>query len=214
MMKREPLRKLFQLPGPILSLTLIGILLLSAVLYYRAVKIQRFLEPALAISTPRVAFAKNIKHLISGEFGIEGATGIRFTTSSIFVDRSLIASGVRGTYDTASLKKLGRVFVSVLKDPDMRDYVDFILIISPLPLSADTDLNERRRVDLQHRSELILDSLYRASPDLKDKYGKYFAASVVPVQSREGEAGWVEFRFIPSERLHIEVLKSLQKYVH
>ena len=36
--------------GPLLSLALIGVMLLSAVLYYRAVRIQRFLEPSVAVT--------------------------------------------------------------------------------------------------------------------------------------------------------------------
>ncbi len=55
--------------GPILNLTLIGLVLLSALLYYRAIKIQRFLEPALAISQPRNEFAKNVRLRFQKEFG-------------------------------------------------------------------------------------------------------------------------------------------------
>jgi hypothetical protein len=57
----SPFRKLILQPGPILSLTLIGILLLSAVIYYRANNVQRFLEPALALSEPRLKFSQNIR---------------------------------------------------------------------------------------------------------------------------------------------------------
>jgi len=68
-MKKVSINKFILPPGPILILTLIGLLLLSALLYYRAVKIQRFLEPVLAITQPRIAFSKNIYNLLLREFG-------------------------------------------------------------------------------------------------------------------------------------------------
>lgn len=212
-MKTGSINKLILPTGPILGLTLIGALLLSAILYYRAVKIQRFLEPALAISAPRMEFSKNIKRLISKEFGTEKITGIRFTTNSIFVEKSLLLIGVHEPDPrSATLKKLSRVFLSVLQDPDMRDYVDFILVRVKFPINSDTD--EKRRFRVQQRADLILNSLYKVAPELGRNYRTYFAATVEPVDSSEKEIQWVEFRFIPTERLHIEVLQSLRKYVH
>lgn len=213
-MRWEPVKRFFQLPGPVLSLTLIGILLLSAVLYYRAVKIQRFLEPALAISTPRFMFTKNINLLLSKEFGAERRSRIRFTTNSIFVEKSLLSPGPRGQgFDPAALKKLSQVFLSVLQDPNMSDYVDLILIGIRFPAGPEQGMNETRRLETQRRAEFILHSLYRTSPELERKYGRYFSAAALPGNASEKDAAWIEFRFIPSEMLHIEVLKSLKKYV-
>ena len=76
--------------GPILSLLLIGLVLLSALLYYRAVKIQRFLEPALAISKPRNEFSKSIKQIFQQEFGAELVKGIRIRAGSIFIEKSFL----------------------------------------------------------------------------------------------------------------------------
>lgn len=212
-MKREPFRKFLQ-TGPVMILTLIGILLLSAVLYYRAVKIQRFLEPALAISTPRISFAKNIRNLLLKEFGMEQMSDIRFTTNSIFVERRLLLSGIHEPRsDSPTMKKLSVVFLSVLKDPDMRDYVDFILISAKFPANDGSEPDEKKRLQTQQRAEVVLNSLFRVSPELAKDYGTYFAATTVPVSSSEKDINWIEFRFIPSERLHIEVLKSLKKYV-
>ena len=83
----------FILPaGPLLSLLLIGLVLLSALLYYRAIKIQRFLEPALALSQPRNEFAKNIKVIFQGEFGTSPVRGFKIKGSSIFMDKALLFS--------------------------------------------------------------------------------------------------------------------------
>jgi len=62
-------------PGPILSLALIGLLILSAILYYQAVKIQRFLEPALAVSQPKMKFTQNMNNLLTKEFAKKGDRG-------------------------------------------------------------------------------------------------------------------------------------------
>jgi len=211
-MKTDPFRKLFQFSGPLLSLTLIGILLLSAVLYYRAVKIQRFLEPALAISTPRVAFARNVRQIIMKEFGSERIPGIRVTTSSIFVEGSLFYVTREPEHSSEILKKLSSVFTSVLKEPEMNDYVDFILVSAKFAAGTDSASNESRRAEAQYRAGAVLNSLLQASPELENKYGAYFSAAAVPVDSPEKDTAWIEFRFLPSEQLHIEVLKSLQKY--
>ena len=210
-MKGKLLGKFFQLPAPILSLTLIGILLLSAVLYYRAVKIQRFLEPALAISTPRITFAKNIRQLLSREFGAESAAGIRFATNSLYVEQTLLFTA--GS-DTRVLNGLSQVFLSVLKDRDLRGYVDCILISAKFPAGADEGLNEKGRYQAQRTAESVLSSLYRVSPELRKDYEAYFAATALPADYSEKEVSSVEFRFLPSERLHIDVLRTLQKYVH
>jgi hypothetical protein len=213
-MRWERVKRFFQLPGPVLSLTLIGILLLSAVLYYRAVKIQRFLEPALAISTPRFLFSKNMNLQLSKEFGVEHGTTIKYMTNSIFIDKSLLPSGPNGPgSDPDALKKLGQVFLSVLQDPNMSDYVDFILIGIRFPAAPDAGRNEAKRRETQRRAEFVLHSLFRVTPELEKDYGKHFSATALP-DTAEKNTAWVEFRFIPSEMLHIEVLKSLKKYVH
>ncbi len=213
-MRWESVKRFFFLPGPVLSLTLIGILLLSAVLYYRAVQIQRFLEPALAISTPRFAFSKNMNLLLSKEFGAEHGTGVRYMTNSLFVRKSLLPlSPKQPGSDPDALKKLSRVFLSVLQDPNMSDYVDIVLV--GIRFSGEPGgMGETRRQEAQRTAEFVLQSLYRVSPEIEEKYGKTFSATALPGSTSEKDVAWIEFRFIPSEMLHIEVLKSLKKYVH
>lgn len=214
-MMRDPVKRFFQLPGPILSMTLIGIMLLSAVLYYRAVNIQRFLEPALAISTPRFTFAKNVNLLLSKEFGEQHGPGIRFTTNSIFIEKSLFSADDHGGGSgPAALTKLAQVFLSVLRDPAMSEYVDFILIGVRYPAGPDTGMNDAARKQAQQRANLILQSLYQVSPELEENYGRHFSAAALPGTPSGKDITWIEFRFVQSEMLHIEVLKSLKKYVH
>jgi hypothetical protein len=66
---------------------------------------------------------------------------------------------------------------------------------------------------MREQSEMALDSLFKAEPLLKKKYALYFAASAMPDDPAKGGAERIEFRIIPSEQLHIEVLHRLKKYV-
>jgi len=213
-MKITSIRKFILPPGPILSLTLIGLLLLSALLYYRAIKIQRFLEPALALSQPRNEFNQGIENLLMKEFGAGAVEGIKFTPGAILVDESMLFSGNSMKDSSADiLKKLSNVFLAALKDEHIRSHVDLVLVSERFPVSPDPELNERMRL-VQFRSELILDALFRAEPELEREYGTYFAATYIPINPSEKRTKTIEFIIIPSEQLHIDVLQRLRKYVH
>lgn len=198
--------------GPVFSVTLIGVLLLSAFLYYRAVKIQRFLEPALAISQPRIKFSRNINNLLIREFGKEETKGIRFRTGSIIVEQSLLfpEAGNMNAAEPAVLEKFGRFFLSALNSPDIRDNISIIMVAVRVP----ADSGRARRDQLQNRAEAVLNSIYKVTPDLERRFGTYFVATTLPVIPAEKGTGWMEFRIIPSEMLHIEVLQRLEKYSH
>ena len=205
----------FILPlGPLLSLTLIGILVLSALVYYRAVTIQRFLEPALAISQPRMKFTQSITSLLSNEFGTEQIKGIRFRTGSIFVEPSLLLNNIHPVKGSRPLilKKLANVFLTALNDPDIRNNISLILVSTRLPLSPDKEANKEMRAKMRDRAGLILSSLFALEPQLEKTYGVYFAATALSVGAGVKETEWIEFRIVPTERLHIEVLLRLGKY--
>lgn len=213
-MKSDFIKKFILPPGPILGLILAGMLLLSAVLYYRAVRIQRFLEPALAISQPRNEFARSINSLLIKEFGTEEVRGIRFKTGSIFVEGSLLfdnGNSMKGSADII-LKKLGHVFMSALNDSNTRAHIDLILVSANFQVNPDTKRNSKMRIDMQHKAELILYSMYNSEPELEKNYGTYLAATAMPVSASAEEASWVEFRIIPTELVHIEMLLKLGKY--
>ncbi|MDP2166824.1 MAG: hypothetical protein Q8J64_00655 [Thermodesulfovibrionales bacterium] len=208
-MKLEELKDYVLPPGPVLGLTLIGILLLGAVIYYRAVRIQRFLEPAVAISQPRVEFAGNIRLLLQKEFGEKAVRGVMFTTDSILVEKSLLKDA---NSSSIILKKLGRIFLSMLNDPQMKNYINLILINTRPPLSQNHESNRAARLKMQDTSKQILNALYDEEPELEN-YDIYFAATAVTIDAETGKADWVEFKIIPSEQLHIDVLMKLEKYI-
>jgi len=209
-----PFRKLILQPGPILSLTLIGILLLSAVIYYRANNVQRFLEPALALSEPRLKFSQNIRDILSKEFDTKELKGIRFKSGSIFVEHSLLFEPSRQMKEVnpVVMKKLGRVFISVLQAPETRSNISLILVCMSYPSGTNELLNKEFRFYIQERAVLLLNSLFFVEPGLEKNYGRYFAAAALPASSTLKEPPPLEFRLIPTEQLHIEVLQRLEKY--
>jgi len=205
--------KKFILPsGPILVLILIGLMFLSALLYYKAVRAQRYLEPSLSIAQPRIDFIQDISRLLVKEFGTEKINGIILASNSIFVDGSLIFSDPvhRKAIDGMFLKKLSQVFLSMLQDQDMRSQFDLVLVSTRLKVSPSMDVTAKKRTERQQIAESILNSLYKVEPGLLKYYGT-FTATTIPIPPNQKD-NWVEFRIVPSEHLHIELMKSLNKY--
>ncbi|MBI4689190.1 MAG: hypothetical protein HY754_02815 [Nitrospirae bacterium] len=215
-MKFRSIKEYILPPEPILSLILIGFLILSGIVYYRAVKIQRFLEPALAVSQPRSEFTRNINKLLVKEFGLEAVRGVKFSMGSIFIEESLLFDKDNRLKESAysMLKKLGNVFISALSSKNTRLHIDLILINARFPVDSSEELNNRQRLRMQLVADLILDSMYRESPELEKNYSTYFAATAMPVSPPEkGTSDFVEFRIIPSELIHIGLIQRLHKYV-
>jgi hypothetical protein len=201
-------------PGPVIGLLLIGLVLLSSLLYYRSIKIQRFLEPALALSQPRNEFTKNIKQIIQKEFGADKVKGLTVRTSSIVMETSLLFSHYGTLKESAQtdLQKLARVFLALMKDDHLRSEISLVLIIGHFPSSQAREATVAERMQVVRMVGFIQDALFKLEPELGRGYPTYFAATVRPMDPREGSRNVVEFRIIPSEYLHIEVLEKLEKY--
>jgi hypothetical protein len=202
--------------GPVLSLLLIGLVVLSALLYYRAVKIQRFLEPVLALSQPRNEFTRSIILNFQQEFGAQRVAGIQARTSSILIDRRLLFStdGSRKPSSNIIIRKLSRLFLSLLEDARTRSNISLVLVSFHYPADGPKHATSAARARAQQMVGILQDSLYEAEPELEAKFKAYFAATVQPEHLRRGESEVIELRIIPSELLHIEVLQKLVKYAH
>lgn len=189
-------------------------LLLSAVIYYRAINVQRFLEPALALSEPRLKFSQNIRDALSKEFNTKELKGIRFKSGSVYVEQSMLfAPSLPGKeVNQVVMKKLGRVFLSVLQKPEIKSNISLILVCISYPSRTDALLNREYRFFTQERAVLLLNSLFYVEPELEKNYGRYFAAAALPVSAALNEPPPLEFRLMPTEQLHIEVLQKLEKY--
>lgn len=200
--------------GPVLSLILIGLVLLSALLYYRAIKIQRYLEPALAMAQPRNEFAKNIKKTFEREFGAESIKGLKIGKSSIVMEPSLLfyKDGTLKPSARAELQKLSRFFLLIMEDTHTRSDISLVLIIARFPSFGAKEGAAAERIKVQRMVGLIQDALLQAEPELGRKYSTYFAATAQPTTPHELTSKEMEFRIIPSELLHIEVLQKLVKY--
>ncbi len=200
--------------GPVLSLLLIGLVVLSALLYYRAVKIQRYLEPALALSQPRNEFARNLSQNFQQEFGALQIKGLQVRSSSILINGSVLfsADGVLKPSSQNITRKLSSLFLSLLSDARTRSNISIVLVSIHYPADGPKHATIALRTQAQQMVALLEDSLYEAEPELEQKFKAYFAATVHPEHILRGERGVVELRIIPSELLHIEVYQKFMKY--
>lgn len=200
--------------GPVISVLLIGLVLLSALLYYRSVKIQRFLEPALALSQPSNEFAKRIGRIYEEIFGSRAVEGIRIKTGTIIVKRSLLLTK-KGTLTPAGqqvFKKLGRLFLALLQDERLRSEINHILIIARFPNDGMKNETLTERLDVQLTAAFVQEKLLRTEPELARSFAPYFSSGAQAMNPQEGSADRVDFLIVPSEYLHIEVLEKLEKY--
>ena len=200
-------------PGPTFSLLLIGLVLLSALIYYRAVKIQRFLEPALALSQPRNEFAKNINLIFQKEFG-KSMRGLKIKSSSVLIETSLLFSedGTMKPSAPDELQKLARVFLALMKDDHTRSEISLVLIIGRFPSYGERGVKVSEMMAAQRMVGSIQSGLFQLEPELGIRYSSYFAGVTQPTDPHERNKYILELRIIPSEFLHIEVLEKLEKY--
>jgi hypothetical protein len=202
--------------GPVISLLLIGLVLLSALLYYRAVKIQRFLEPALALSRPRNEFTKRISELFHKEFGDQAVKGLGVRGSTIRLHRSLLfqPDGKLKPEGKIVLHKLARIFLDLMEDPKVRSEIDRVLIVSRFAHHEAPGANVPARIREHLLVGFIEDALFLEQPELGRGYASYFVSATGPLGARKGVPDVVDFIIIPSEFLHIEVLERLEKYAY
>jgi len=194
---------------PLVFMLLIGMLLTGSVLYYRAVRFQRFVEPTLAMLQPRIAFADNIRRMLLAELDNRSIENMELLGTTIRVRRNLL--GDSGTQPVI-LRKLGHVFEKMLRDPAMKSNVQMILIKSYAPVGESTHMNLMNRMSKQEQSYMVLEAMFRVTPELERNFPNYFSATSVSTLRQPGEPEWIEFDIIPSERIHIEVLQRLEKY--
>jgi hypothetical protein len=202
--------------GPVISLLLIGLVLLNALLYYRSVKIQRFLEPALALSQPRNEFTKRINELFRQEFGDLSDSGLKVRRSSVQMQRSLIfqPGGKLKPEGRSILGKLARVFLALMKDERTRSEIDRVLIISRFAHREAPGANVPERMQENLLVGFIQDALFLEVPELGRGYASYFISATGPLDTSEKASDVVDFIIVPSESLHIEVLEKLEKYAN
>jgi hypothetical protein len=212
-MARGLLRKLLPPVGPLAVIAVVGLLVLGALLYTKAVRAQRFLEPVLAVTEPVTTFSRNLQSLFLSEFGGRPPQGVRLIGDSIFVESSLLSSGIHHADELPVLGRIGRIFQSILGDADLRPSVEVILVSATVPLHADTETMRKRRSQMADWAGLSLNSLYREAPELERSFSTFFASAVTTAEIEEDRANWIEFRIIPSHLLHIEVLQRLEKHI-
>jgi hypothetical protein len=200
-------------PGPLLSLLLVGLVLFFGLLYYRATRIQRFLEPALALSKPRSDFSDAILRIAEKEFGKGLVPGIDVRMGSLVIDQALVVSASGSLHPTGRVitQRFARIFKILLEDARTRADINLLLISAgypPGPPAAEA----AGRIKAQRILGEVLDGLFAAEPVLRENYQPFFATTPRPLPQRDGLRERIEIRIIPSEMLHMEFLQRLQKY--
>ncbi len=82
------------------------------------------------------------------------------------------------------LKKLSRVFLSMLQDQDMRSQFDLVLVSTRIKVSPTMEMTVKKRNDRQHFAESILNSLFKVEPGLLKYYGT-FTTTAIAVQPNQ-----------------------------
>jgi hypothetical protein len=99
-----------------------------------------------------------------------------------------------------------------MKDEQLRSETSLILVIGHVPSSEAREATAAERMQVAHMAGFIEDALFKLEPELGKRYAPYFVSAVRPMDPSQGNVAVVEFRIIPSEYLHIEVLEKLEKY--
>ncbi len=197
----------------VVGTTLVGMILLGALAYSNAVRFQRFIEPMLAVLQPRGEFTGRFGSMIMREFDDIDLSEIVLRGNVLRVKRSFLASEGSHQEGFANYERLGRVFKSLLDDAWMRSNTDFIMVSLEAPFTMNEEKNRKRREATAKEAELILVTILNSSPDLRIKYAPLFTSAVVSSPPKSTTEQWVTFSIMPSERLHAEVLRRLEKYV-
>ena len=197
---------------PVVILILIGMILIGALLYYRAVNLQRFLEPALAVLEPRTQLSMRLKNLAKEELGPEYGQNVIVQSSGLMLHKSLFSTpqyhGI-----PVFINRLGNMIQRLFEDPWMSSNVEIVMIKTSVPMGLPQEIRNSAQEKMQQRSEALLNAILGSNSVLSAGYSDKFAATAV--LSRKAEAAdWIALDIIPSERLHIEILEKLGKYAH
>ena len=200
-------------PESLFSILLVGLVLFSAMLYYRAVRIQRYLEPALAMTKPRSDFSEAIRQAVEKEFGKGQIRGFDVRMSSLIIDQALLVSPSGTLHPTGRiiLRRFARVFTTLLGSATIRADINLFLISAGYAQGT-PETEAAERVKAQRVLNEVLKGLFTAEPSLREDYQAFFATTPRPVSPRDGFRARIEVRIIPSEMLHMEFLQRLQKY--
>ena len=176
----------------------------------RAVRVQRFLEPALALTQPRIEFDSKVIGMLDTELNPDDYGDVKYLLNSILVRERAITTAPKSP---RVIGAIGRVFTGILEEPELRGQISVVLVSTKAGLTNDLAYNKATREARQDDAEKILSSLYAAAPVLEREYLGYFEATAKPIAKGRLDAGWVSFRLVPSSKLHVEVLQKLNKYV-
>lgn len=196
----------------VMTLALMSLLLLSLIVYYRAVRIQKFSELTLAIYQPQKEFRQKTLGPFIKLFDKKKLSSIAFTDNSFCLEEPLLLMDEpngKNTQPTIT-GDLGKTFHAILQDNELRSNIELILVSTIEPLSPSMSLSNKNFRSQQEKSDSVLRSLLEAEPELKQKYSSFFASMAVSTADVERDQCLIEFRFIPNNRLYTNYLQRVK----
>lgn len=157
-----------------------------------------------SIALLRVEVLDKVKTAIEGVLGDQGSAGEPLVhigdNGNIVINEGLVFE-----YNSFAIKPSGlplletlaRALENVLSDPEVREYVDAIVVQGHTDERGSSAFNR----DLSaKRANAVLDYLFQINPTLEQKYGSYFAASAFsefrPIELEQDEAAYERNRRI------------------
>lgn len=207
-MRAEDLRKLVLPPGPILSVTLIGLVLLGSVLYYKAVSVQRRMEPVMAFLRPRMEFSGALDAAINRVFPEKYKELIIVSPDAVYAGNDLIYTKA-GTLDAEAVAGLSRLVGEMIGNPETKRHINLILVTVRYPLAESPEESAKNRHIASKRAEGIMDAVLGGvrAPGVQAR--PYLASAAIGVSPESPRLDWVEFKIIHTDQFNLEMLNRL-----
>lgn len=197
---------------PVIVLTLVGLILTGAILYYRAINFQRFIEPALAVLEPRTNFSSRLEAIANKEFTTYRHETVKVLSTRIMLHKSLFKGTGRNMVPPV-VNSLARVMRQIFEDPWMSANIEMIMIKTSVPLDLPREARKSAYKTMRQQAETVMKAALGTEPILSTSYADRFAATTV-FSRNPATSDWMIIDLVPSERLHIEMLERLGKYAH
>ena len=196
---------------PFVTLILIGLLLTGVTLYYKAINLQRFLEPALAVLEPSVTFTSQITRTAQNKFTHIPADRIIIRGNNLRIHKSLFST-VSDKRIPLIVRQMGKFIRTILNDRTLSNDIQSVIIKAHVPIQAaltEPALYNNMRI----QAEAVLNTIMQLEPSLASTNAHKMGS--LAMYSKDPRAGeWLTLEVVPSEMLHIKVLERMSKYAN
>ena len=196
---------------PFITLILIGLLLTGVTLYYKAINLQRFLEPALAVLEPSVTFTSKINKTARNKLSHATDNKIVIRGNNLSIHKSLFRSAEHKQIPLI-VREMGSFIKTILNDKTLSNDIQSVIIKANVPIHAalaEPGLYDNMRL----QAEAVLNTIMQLEPSLAST-NAHKMGSLAMYSKNPGAAEWLTLEVVPSEMLHIKVLERMSKYTN